>query len=115
MLLLRGRKGSIRRSALRVSDKLKGLKVHVVGRHRSSDSLTQCTMIGGMTQDAPTMSVRFEEAARLRSAAPPAIVAKHLKAAGADSDVFHGELGEDSLAEFTARRFGLNRACNACR
>jgi rfaE bifunctional protein kinase chain/domain len=77
-------------------DKLKGLKVHVVG-DTIIDSLTQCTMIGGMTK-TPTMSVRFEEQHDFVGGA--GIVAKHLKAAGADV-TFSTVLGEDALAEFT--------------
>jgi rfaE bifunctional protein kinase chain/domain/rfaE bifunctional protein nucleotidyltransferase chain/domain len=77
-------------------DKLKGLKVHVVG-DTIVDSFTQCTMIGGMTK-TPTMSVRFEEQQDFVGGA--GIVAKHLKAAGADV-TFSTVLGNDSLAEFT--------------
>lgn len=77
-------------------DKLKGLKVHVVG-DTIIDSLTQCTMIGGMTK-TPTMSVRFEEQQDFVGGA--GIVAKHLKAAGAEV-TFSTVLGEDALAEFT--------------
>lgn len=77
-------------------DRLKGLKVHVVG-DTIIDSLTQCTMIGGMTK-TPTMSVRFEEQQDFVGGA--GIVAKHLKAAGAEV-TFSTVLGEDALAEFT--------------
>ena len=77
-------------------DQLKGLKVHVVG-DTIIDSFTQCTMIGGMIK-TPTMSVRFEEQHDYVGGA--GIVAKHLKAAGADV-TFSTVLGEDSLAQFT--------------
>ena len=77
-------------------DKLKGIKVHVVG-DTIIDSFTQCTMIGGMTK-TPTMSVRFEEQQDFVGGA--GIVAKHLKAAGADV-TFSTVLGDDSLGEFT--------------
>jgi rfaE bifunctional protein kinase chain/domain/rfaE bifunctional protein nucleotidyltransferase chain/domain len=77
-------------------DKLKGLKVHVVG-DTIIDSFTQCAMIGGMTK-TPTMSVRFEEQQDFVGGA--GVVAKHLKAAGADV-TFSTVLGNDTLGEFT--------------
>jgi rfaE bifunctional protein kinase chain/domain/rfaE bifunctional protein nucleotidyltransferase chain/domain len=77
-------------------EKLNGLKVHVVG-DTIIDSFTQCTMIGGVTK-TPTMSVRFEEQHDFVGGA--GIVAKHLKAAGADV-TFSTVLGADSFAEFT--------------
>lgn len=78
--------------------KLKGVKVHVVG-DTIVDSLTQCTMIGGMTK-TPTMSMRFEE--RQDFVGGAGIVAKHLQAAGAEV-TFSTVLGDDPLAEFTLK------------
>jgi rfaE bifunctional protein kinase chain/domain/rfaE bifunctional protein nucleotidyltransferase chain/domain len=77
-------------------DQLAGLKVHVIG-DTIIDSYTQCTMIGGMTK-TPTMSVRFEEQRDFVGGA--GIVAKHLRAAGADV-TFSTVLGDDELAKFT--------------
>ncbi|MDR6774203.1 PfkB family carbohydrate kinase [Azospirillum sp. BE72] len=71
--------------------KMAGLRVHVVG-DTIVDSYTQCSMIGGMTK-TPTMSVRYEERQDFSGGA--AIVAKHLKAAGAEV-VFSTVMGEDA-------------------
>ena len=70
--------------------KFSGLKVHVVG-DTIVDSLTKCTMIGGMTK-TPTMSVRYEDRDDYTGGA--AIVAKHLRAAGAEV-TFTTLLGDD--------------------
>ncbi|MBS3905148.1 MAG: adenylyltransferase/cytidyltransferase family protein [Simkania sp.] len=67
-----------------------GIKIHVVG-DSIVDSYTQCSMIGGMTK-TPTMSLRYEKKQDFTGGA--AIVAKHLKAAGADV-VFSTVLGDD--------------------
>jgi len=76
-------------------DKLAGLKVHVIG-DTIIDSYTQCTMIGGMTK-TPTMSVRFEEQQDFLGGA--GIVAKHLRAAGADV-TYSTVIGADNLGAF---------------
>lgn len=76
-------------------DKYKGLKVHVVG-DTIVDSYTYCNMIGGMTK-TPTMSVLFQK--KVDYAGGAAIVAKHLKAAGADV-TFSTVLGNDALKDF---------------
>ncbi len=73
---------------------LSGFKLHVVG-DSIVDSYTQCSMIGGMTK-TPTMSVRYER--RLDYIGGAAIVAKHLKAAGAEV-VFSTVLGDDPFQE----------------
>ena len=73
---------------------LAGMKAHVVG-DTIVDSYTQCSMIGGMTK-TPTISVRFEERQDYTGGA--AIVAKHLRAAGADV-TFSTVLGDDALKE----------------
>jgi rfaE bifunctional protein kinase chain/domain len=79
-------------------DELDGLRVHVIG-DTIIDSYTYCSMIGGMTK-TPTMSVRFEEKKDFVGGA--GVVAKHLKAAGADV-TFSTVLGDDGLAEFTRK------------
>lgn len=77
---------------------MQGVKVHVIG-DTIIDSLTYCSMIGGMTK-TPTMSVRYEEKADFVGGA--GIVAKHLKAAGADV-TFSTVLGEDAYKDFTIK------------
>lgn len=74
---------------------LKGTKVHVVG-DTIVDSYTYCSMIGGMTK-TPTMSVRFEKKVDFTGGA--AIVAKHIRAAGADV-TFSTVLGNDAYKLF---------------
>ena len=76
-------------------DAMAGKTVHVVG-DTIIDSLTQCAMIGGQTK-TPTMSVLFENKTDYIGGA--GIVAKHLRAAGADVK-FSTVLGQDALAEF---------------
>ncbi len=76
-------------------DKFKGVKVHVVG-DTIVDSYTYCTMIGGMTK-TPTLSVLFQE--KIDYAGGAAVVAKHLKAAGAEV-TFSTVLGDDALKDF---------------
>lgn len=78
--------------------KMAGLRVHVLG-DTIVDSYTQCSMIGGMTK-TPTMSVRYEERQDFSGGA--AIVAKHLKAAGADV-VFSTVMGEDADCDHVRR------------
>ncbi|HWK44692.1 MAG TPA: PfkB family carbohydrate kinase [Stellaceae bacterium] len=72
-----------------------GKRVHVVG-DTIVDTLTQCTMIGGQTK-TPTMSVLFNERQDFIGGA--AIVAEHLRAAGADV-VFSTVLGDDAYKDF---------------
>lgn len=76
-------------------DLFKGVKVHVVG-DTIVDSLTQCTMIGGMTK-TPTMSVRHDYQQDYVGGA--AIVAKHLRAAGAKV-TFTTVLGKDPFKDY---------------
>lgn len=80
--------------------------VHVIG-DTIVDSYTHCSPIGGMTK-TPTMSMRYEKKVDFVGGA--AVVAKHLKAAGAQ--VYYSTvLGEDPLAEFVLndlRNFGIN-------
>jgi rfaE bifunctional protein kinase chain/domain len=79
-------------------NQMQGLKVHVIG-DTIVDSLTHCTMIGGMTK-TPTMSVRFEEREDFVGGA--GIVAKHLRAAGAEV-VFSTVLGDDHYRDFVIK------------
>ena len=74
---------------------LKGLSVHVIG-DTIVDSYTYCSMIGGMTK-TPTMSVRFEKKVDYTGGA--AVVAKHLRAAGAEV-TFSTVLGNDDYKSF---------------
>jgi rfaE bifunctional protein kinase chain/domain/rfaE bifunctional protein nucleotidyltransferase chain/domain len=74
---------------------LNGQLVHVVG-DTIVDSYTYCSMIGGMTK-TPTMSVRYEKKVDFSGGA--AVVAKHLRAAGADV-TFSTVLGNDALKTF---------------
>ena len=76
-------------------EQFKGIKVHVVG-DTIVDSYTYCNMIGGMTK-TPTMSVLFQK--KVDYVGGAAIVAKHLKAAGAEV-TFSTVLGNDALKDF---------------
>lgn len=76
-------------------DKLKGLRVHVIG-DTIVDSYTYCSMIGGMTK-TPTISVRFEK--KIDYVGGAGVVAKHLRAAGADV-TFSTVLGNDAYKSF---------------
>ena len=82
------------------------ISVHVIG-DTIVDSYTHCSSIGGMTK-TPTMSMRYEN--KVDYVGGAAIVAKHLKAAGAQV-FFSTVLGKDPLAEFVLsdlRNFGVN-------
>ncbi|MEO9959243.1 MAG: PfkB family carbohydrate kinase [Alphaproteobacteria bacterium] len=79
----------------RTVEAMAGRRVHVVG-DLIIDSLTNCTMIGGQTK-TPTMSVLYESRDDFVGGA--GIVAKHLKAAGADV-TFSTVLGDDALKDF---------------
>ena len=76
-------------------ERFKGIKVHVLG-DTIVDSYTYCNMIGGMTK-TPTMSVLFQK--KVDYVGGAAIVAKHLKAAGAEV-TFSTVLGNDDLKDF---------------
>jgi rfaE bifunctional protein kinase chain/domain len=89
-------------------DAMSGMRVHVVG-DTIVDSLTRCSMIGGMTK-TPTMSVRYEEKDDYVGGA--GIVAKHLRAAGADV-IYSTVLGEDDLGDFALQ--DLKEAGVECR
>lgn len=76
-------------------DKLNGIKVHVIG-DTIVDSYTYCSMAGGMTK-TPTMSVRLEK--KVDYVGGAGIVAKHLRAAGAEV-TFSTVLGDDDFSHF---------------
>ena len=78
-----------------ILEQFEGQEVHVVG-DTIVDSLTYTTMIGGMTK-TPTPSVRFDS--RVDFVGGAAIVAKHLRAAGAEV-TFSTILGDDVLKDF---------------
>lgn len=82
-------------SLRRTLDQMVGKRVHVVG-DCIVDSYTHCAMIGGQTK-TPTMSVLFEN--KVDYVGGAAIVAKHMKAAGADVQ-FSTVLGNDSHKDF---------------
>jgi rfaE bifunctional protein kinase chain/domain/rfaE bifunctional protein nucleotidyltransferase chain/domain len=74
---------------------LKGVRVHVVG-DTIIDSHTHCTLIGGMTK-TPTLSVRHDR--RIDFVGGAGVVAKHLRAAGAEVH-FSTVLNGDKLGKF---------------
>ena len=79
----------------RIIDEFEGKEVHVLG-DTIVDCLTYTTMIGGMTK-TPTPSVRFDN--RVDFIGGAAIVAKHLRAAGAKV-TFSTILGNDAMKDF---------------
>lgn len=78
--------------------KMAGKRVHVVG-DTIIDSLTRCTMVGGQAK-TPTLSVLYED--RIDYVGGAGIVAKHLRAAGAEV-VFSTVLGDDVLKDFAVK------------
>ena len=76
-------------------DSFSGIKIHVVG-DTIVDSYTHTSAMGGVAK-TPTMSVLFHEKKDFVGGA--GIVAKHLKAAGADV-TFSTVLGDDALRDF---------------
>jgi rfaE bifunctional protein kinase chain/domain len=95
LMLLMDAEGLSFKCLFEALDALAGVRVHVVG-DTIVDSLTRCTVIGGATK-TPTMSVRFEEREDFVGGA--GIVAKHLRAAGAEV-VFSTVLGDDDYKDF---------------
>jgi rfaE bifunctional protein kinase chain/domain len=79
----------------RIIETCEGKRVHVIG-DTIVDSLTYTTMIGGMTK-TPTPSVRFDN--RVDFIGGAAVVAKHLRAAGAEV-TFSTMLGDDPFKDF---------------
>ncbi len=95
-LLMLMEAGGITFNALRETlDLFKGKQIHIVG-DTIVDSYTRTTMIGGQTK-TPTMSVLYQ--GRTDYCGGAAIVAKHLRAAGADV-VFTTVLGDDYYKDF---------------
>ena len=87
-------------------DKMQSKKVHVVG-DTIIDSYTNCAMIGGQTK-TPTMSVLYQD--RTDFVGGAGVVAKHLRAAGADV-IFSTVLGEDDFKDFALedlKAFGVD-------
>jgi rfaE bifunctional protein kinase chain/domain len=76
-------------------DGLAGRRVHVIG-DTIVDSYTETSVIGGQTK-TPTISVRYE--GRRDFIGGAAVVAKHLRAAGAEV-TFSTVLGDDALKDF---------------
>ena len=74
---------------------LKGKRVHVIG-DTIVDSFTETTVIGGQTK-TPTISVRYDN--RRDYVGGAAIVAKHLRATGAEV-IFSTVLGNDDLKTY---------------
>ena len=79
----------------RALDMAVGLRVHVVG-DSIVDSYTHCSLIGSGGK-TPTLSVRYED--KVDYVGGAGVVAKHLKAAGAEV-TFTTILGEDELKDF---------------
>ena len=77
-------------------DKCRGLRVHVLG-DTIVDSYIYTTPIGSSTSKTPTLSVKLEE--QVDFAGGAAVVARHLRAAGADV-TFSTVLGEDAHKDF---------------
>lgn len=89
-------------------DTLNGKRIHVVG-DTIVDSYTRTAVIGGQPK-TPTMSVLFESRADFIGGA--AVVAKHLRAAGAEVTL-STVLGDDALKDFVLA--GLNESGVDCR
>ena len=80
-----------------------GLRAHVVG-DTIVDTYVYCSPIGSSTSKTPTLSVKFEEQTDFIGGA--AIVAKHLRAAGAEVS-FSTMLGSDDLGAFVRAELAL--------
>jgi len=79
-----------------IVDSIDGARVHVVG-DTIIDSYTYCDPISSGSAKSPTLSVRLED--QVDYAGGAAIVAKHLRAAGADV-TFSTLLGDDPWKDF---------------
>jgi rfaE bifunctional protein kinase chain/domain len=77
-------------------DRFRGARVHVVG-DTIVDSYIYCTPISTGASKTPTLSIRFER--QVDYAGGAAVVAKHMRAAGAEV-VFSTVLGNDDMKEF---------------
>lgn len=100
MVLLEGEKLSFDDLSAAIG-KLQDIRVHVVG-DTIVDSYTYTTLIGGNTK-TPTFSVRFDR--QLDYVGGAGIVAKHLRAAGADV-TFTTVLGDDALKDLVLEDLG---------
>jgi rfaE bifunctional protein kinase chain/domain len=80
----------------RALDACRGLRVHVLG-DTIVDAYVYCTPIGSSAGKTPTLSVKFEE--QVDFAGGAAVVARHLRAAGADV-TFSTVLGDDARKDF---------------
>jgi rfaE bifunctional protein kinase chain/domain len=80
-----------------------GLKVHVIG-DTIVDSYVYCSLIGSGTK-TPTLSVKYEEQVDFIGGA--AVVAKHLKQAGADVE-FSSVMGEDARKDYVLEDLEAN-------
>jgi rfaE bifunctional protein kinase chain/domain len=76
-------------------DSFRGLRVHVVG-DTIVDSYVFCSLTGGIAK-TPTFSLKYEE--QVDFAGGAAVVAKHLRKAGAEVK-FSTVLGDDALKDF---------------
>jgi rfaE bifunctional protein kinase chain/domain len=74
----------------------RGLRAHVLG-DTIVDEYVYCTPIGSSASKSPTISVKLDEAVDFAGGA--AVVARHLRAAGAEV-AFSTVLGDDELAAF---------------
>jgi rfaE bifunctional protein kinase chain/domain len=77
-------------------DRFRGARVHVIG-DTIIDSYVYCAPISSGSSKTPTLSVRFERQTDYAGGA--AVVAKHLRAAGAEV-VFSTVLGNDDMKDF---------------
>jgi rfaE bifunctional protein kinase chain/domain/rfaE bifunctional protein nucleotidyltransferase chain/domain len=83
-------------SLRRALDQCRGLRVHVLG-DTIVDAYVYCTPIGSSTSKTPTLSVKLEE--QVDFAGGAAVVARHLRAAGAEV-TFSTVLGDDARRDF---------------
>lgn len=79
-------------------------KIHIIG-DTIVDGFTNCSMIGGMTK-TPTMSFKFDYNTKFLGGA--GIVAKHLKAAGANVELTT-VIGKDDLSKFVIKNLKESR------
>jgi len=93
----------------RTLDRCRGLRVHVLG-DTIVDAYLYCTPIGSSTSKTPTLSVKFDE--QVNFAGGAAVVARHLRAAGAEV-VFSTVLGDDPDGAFVQRE--MEKHCVRCR
>lgn len=107
LLTLMGSEGVSFDDLRKAMEAMRGVKVHVVG-DTIVDSYTYCSMIGGMTK-TPTLSVRFQK--RVDCVGGGGVVAKHLRAAGADV-TFSTVLGNDQFGKFVLADLKKSGVCS---